>query len=62
MIDQVTKRVQEKFPQSTDQDVRDLVTRAHHRFDASTIRDFVPVLVEREVLEEIRTHGTAPRL
>ena len=53
-IDEVTQRVMAKFPSQRSASVRDLVSRAHGQYDGSRIRDFVPVLVEREVVEQLR--------
>ncbi|MCW2817463.1 MAG: hypothetical protein JWR42_250 [Marmoricola sp.] len=57
-IDEVTERVMAKFPAQRSASVRDLVARAHGQYAQSRIRDFVPVLVEREVVEHLRLTAT----
>lgn len=55
---ELIKRLQSRYPQATGRAVDDLVTEVHREFDGRPIRDFVPVLVEREVAERLRqTHG-----
>lgn len=52
------KRLQSSYPQASGRTVDDLVTEAHREFDGRPIRDFVPVLVERDVAERLqREHG-----
>lgn len=53
-IDEVTDRVLAKFPGQPVDSVRTLVVRTHGQYAQSRIRDFVPVLVEREVVDELR--------
>lgn len=55
---ELIKRLQSSYPQASGRTVDDLVTEVHREFDGRPIRDFVPVLVEREVVERLqRTHG-----
>lgn len=52
-IAEIERRLTEQFPE-VDTDVLDEVVRQHHsRFQASPIRDFVPLLVEKGVRREL---------
>lgn len=64
-IQEVTQRLQTRFPQLEPGRVATVVRGAHREFDAASVRDFVPMLVEkraREVLDlEVRTGITSRR-
>jgi len=45
----VLERVLARFPDADPSSVRSLVEQEHHQYDGRPIREFVPVLVEREV-------------
>ncbi|GAB1645828.1 three-helix bundle dimerization domain-containing protein [Krasilnikovia sp. MM14-A1259] len=47
-IRQVVTVLQQRFPGLDDATVAGYVTDIHKRFDTARIRDFVPLLVERE--------------
>lgn len=47
LIDLSIRRLATKYPNKSLAEVSDAVTRARIRFDGKTIRDFVPLLVER---------------
>ncbi|WP_130511931.1 three-helix bundle dimerization domain-containing protein [Krasilnikovia cinnamomea] len=47
-IRQVVTVLQHRFPDLNDATVAGYVTDIHKRFDTARIRDFVPLLVERE--------------
>jgi hypothetical protein len=53
-LDQLTARLRCRFPEAPPEGIRALVERAHHQYDGSPIRDFIPVLVEGEVVEHFR--------
>jgi hypothetical protein len=55
-IDEVVERIETKFPQAPGDEVRAQVDTAVAEFEGSTVRDFVPVLVEHKVTDEIRHH------
>ena len=56
MIDHVVRRVAARFGDRLDAElVVKIVQRTAVRFESARIRDFVPVLVEREAVEELRT-------
>jgi hypothetical protein len=56
-IEQVAERLRERFPQQQPALVGTTVAQAHRRYDGRPIRDFVPVLVEREAREELDVLG-----
>lgn len=49
-ISQVKNHLAVKFPAATREDVDSAVAQAYARFDGKSIRDFVPLLVERRAL------------
>jgi hypothetical protein len=52
-LGQVTERIRERFPSAPPDEIRTAVERVHHQYDGRPIREFVPVLVEREVTETL---------
>ncbi len=55
---EIIKRLQSRYPDATGRTVDDVVTEVHRGFDGRPIRDFVPVLVERDAAEHLeRTYG-----
>lgn len=52
-LEQVTDHLQRRFPESSRDAIRRLVIQAHHEYDGRPIRDFVPVLVERQVNDDL---------
>ena len=57
-IDELSSRLQVRFPGTPAETLRELVSDAHRQYDGSRIRDFVPVLVEREVSDRLRVPRT----
>lgn len=53
-LDQIADRLVARFPDESPEGIKQLVTQIHHQYDGSPIRDFIPVLVEREVTERFR--------
>jgi hypothetical protein len=54
-LDQVTDRLTRSFAgRLSPAQVGEKVAMVHHRFDGRPIREFVPVLVERIVRDELR--------
>ena len=53
-LDLLADRLRERFPEASPDGIRQLVAEVHHQYDGSPIRDFIPVLVEREVSEHFR--------
>jgi hypothetical protein len=56
-LDQVAERISARFPQEPPDGIRRLVEHAHRQYDGRPIREFVPVLVEREVSDMLRRSG-----
>ena len=52
-ITEVTRRLQERFPDARPEVIDAMVRDLHHQFDGDPIRDFVPVLVEREAVSRL---------
>ena len=53
LIDLSIRRLATKYPNKSLAEVSDAVTRARIRFDGKTIRDFVPLLVERHADKQL---------
>lgn len=53
----VVDRLSAHFPDVPREHVEAIVTEEHHRFDGNPIRDFVPVLVEHEARDRLRSGG-----
>ncbi|MBU8820820.1 hypothetical protein KL864_33695 [Mycolicibacterium goodii] len=59
LIEQVVVRLLAGFPQVPHGTVHDIVGSAHHRFDGASIRDFVPLCVERHTKEKLLAGRTS---
>jgi hypothetical protein len=53
---QVAERLRGRFPDAPADTIDQLVKQVHHEFDGHPIRDFIPVLVEREAVDHLRAH------
>lgn len=53
-IGEIVDRLQERFPDATSQAVRDAVEYARTSFSDATVRDFVPVLIEKEAKARLK--------
>ena len=49
----VVERLQLRFPQTPREVIDRAVLEAHREFDDQPIRDFVPILVERQVRDQL---------
>jgi len=56
-LDELADRLRGRFPDAPPEGIEQMVRQVHHQYDGSPIRDFIPVLVEREVVDHFR----APR-
>lgn len=56
-IEQVTERLRGRFPELQPETVRSVVDTVHHQYDGRPIREFVPVLVEREVKDALEVEN-----
>jgi hypothetical protein len=54
-VGHVMERVQARFPHVEPGEIRALVDEVHRQYDGRPIREFVPILVEREVTDALRT-------
>ncbi len=54
-LDQISERLLGRFPQASPDKIRTVIDQVHHQYDESPIRDFIPVLVEREAVDQLRT-------
>lgn len=53
-IGEIVERLQERFPDKSDAEIRDAVDKAKVTFQAAKVRDFVPVLVEKEAKAHLK--------
>lgn len=58
-IADIIARLERQFPDVSPADVAALTNEIHHSLDGRPIRNFVPVLVEREAKERLR-RGLTP--
>lgn len=47
-VEEIIGRLTERFPQASGDDIVAAVDRARDSFDGAKVRDFVPVLLEKE--------------
>ena len=53
-LTRVAQRLGERFPDVTHEAIVELVGEQHRAFEGRRIRDFVPLLVERETRDRLR--------
>jgi len=58
LIEQVVDRLSAAYPEAPRDDVAQVVTAAHNRFQHSKIREFVPLFVERRARAELSRTGS----
>ncbi|WP_445167542.1 three-helix bundle dimerization domain-containing protein [Mycolicibacterium sp. Dal123E01] len=58
LIEQVVDRLSAAYPDAPRDDVAEIVVAAHNRFQHSTIREFVPLFVERRARAELSRSGS----
>jgi hypothetical protein len=54
-IDEVIERLMIKFPTATRDEVVEAVSQEHQALTGNRVRDFVPVLVEKQAKRRLRT-------
>ena len=59
-IDHVVDRLTSQFPSVPHEVIETRVTEAHASFEDAPVRDFVPVIVEHDVKEQLREEGNSP--
>jgi hypothetical protein len=57
----VAHRLRSRFPHVAPSTITEMVNRCHRSYDGRPIRDFVPLLIEHDVLDTLRA-VPAPRL
>jgi hypothetical protein len=58
LIEQVVDRLATSYPEVSRDDIAQTVAIAHDRFQHSTIREFVPLFVERRARAELSRSGS----
>ncbi|KAA9110172.1 three-helix bundle dimerization domain-containing protein [Microbacterium rhizomatis] len=53
-IVEITERLRERFPDASPQSVADAVEAARASFSESKVRDFIPVLIERDAKQRLK--------
>lgn len=51
----VTARLRRRFPQADTAEIEEAVARATRSYDDRPVRTFIPLLVEREVVDRLRS-------
>jgi hypothetical protein len=60
IIEQLVVRLKNRYPAVSEATVASVVHDVHAKFDGRPLRDFVPLLVERNAVSELdRLHATA---
>ena len=59
-IDHVVDRLTSQFPSVPAEDIATRVSEVRSTFDEAPIRDFVPVIVEHDVKDQLREEGHTP--
>ncbi|MEV0900704.1 three-helix bundle dimerization domain-containing protein [Actinoplanes sp. NPDC049802] len=54
-LDRVARAVQERYPDVPAETIARRLRTAHQQYELAPIRDFVPLLVERALVAELRT-------
>jgi hypothetical protein len=54
-IDEVIDRLMKKFPTATREEVVAAVSKEHEALMGNRVRDFVPVLVEKQAKKQLKT-------
>ncbi len=53
-ISEIVERLRERFPDASPESVADAVEYARATFSAAKVRDFVPVLIEKEAKARLK--------
>jgi putative cell wall-binding protein len=53
-VENVINRLTTQFPELSRDEIVAVVQGRHHAFDEATVREFVPVLVERSARDDLR--------
>jgi hypothetical protein len=60
VIEQLVARLTNRYPTLAESTVATVVRDVHSRFDGRPLRDFVPLLVERNARSELERLGATP--
>jgi hypothetical protein len=52
-MDEVYERLTDRFPNKAPEQIREAIAEARDHFDRAPVRDFVPIMVEREARARI---------
>ena len=58
VLDQVSARLHSRFPDTAPEQLRRAVATAYHELAGARIRDFVEILVERQVADRLAHSNT----
>jgi hypothetical protein len=53
-LSHLAARLHEKFPHAPPERIRQVLTQLHRQYDGRPIREFIPLLVEREATDLLR--------
>ena len=58
-VERAADRLADRYPQVPRERIDELVEKHHEEFDGAPVRDFVPVLIEHDVKQELNAEGRA---
>lgn len=53
-LEHVRQNIQHRYPNVSAAAIAERLQKVHHRYDNARVRDFVPLLVERELTVQLR--------
>ncbi|MGN7799434.1 three-helix bundle dimerization domain-containing protein [Leifsonia sp. 22587] len=58
-VEHAAERLADRFPEVPREHIEELVEKHHEEFDGAPVRDFVPVLIEHDVKQELNAEERA---
>ncbi|MDR6973005.1 three-helix bundle dimerization domain-containing protein [Leifsonia shinshuensis] len=58
-VEHAAERLADRFPEVPREHIEELVEKRHEEFDGAPVRDFVPVLIEHDVKQELNAEERA---
>ena len=58
-VEHAAERLAERYPSVPRERIDELVEKHHENFEGAPVRDFVPVLIEHDVKQELNAEGRA---
>ena len=58
-VEHAAERLAERYPEVPRERIDELVEKHHEEFDGAPVRDFVPVLIEHDVKQELNAEERA---